>query len=251
MEGMYSGYQDQEELEDDLYQENGDSDASEVNSEVEFHLYSQLHYSSNAGEMEELGDRGEEAECQGSQKLEVTTRSADGDREQELTRQNSLQSPNIIDQQLNEKRGSKCHKRKMSSIPPSFEEVIVIDSSPDVISISDGSTSSDDIGVCALKSQDPQRLQTSTPAQQVTTELSVVIGNPVMLSVNALCVCCLRSGGRVTCFIFGINSFLFSKKEHMKFVHCGKILYLIYFCKSETKATCPRQRIDLTVVEIE
>lgn len=37
----------------------------------------------------------------------------------------------------------------------------------------------------------------------------------------------------------------------MKFVHRGKIVYLIYFCKSEAKATCPRQRIDLTVVEIE
>lgn len=215
---MYSGYQDQKELEDDLYQEDGDSDVSEVNSELEFRLYSQLHYSSNAGEMEELGDRGEEAECQGSQKLDLTTRSADDDREQE-PRQNSLQSPNISDQELNEKRGSKCHKRKISSIPKgrispfSFEEVIVIDSSPDVISISDGSTSSDDIGVCALKGQDPQRLQTSTPAQQVTTELNVIIGNPVMLSVHALCVWSLRNGGGVTCLIFGINSFLFSKKN--------------------------------------
>uniref|UniRef100_A0A087Y0X9 Zinc finger CCHC domain-containing protein 7 n=1 Tax=Poecilia formosa TaxID=48698 RepID=A0A087Y0X9_POEFO len=115
---MYSAYQDREELEDNLYQEDGDSDESEANSELEFHLYSQLHYSSNS---------------------------------EDAKKKKSKIEPKIS---------------KLSS--SRFEEVIVIDSSPDVISISDNdSDDEDDASVCALKAKGSLTLQTSTPAQQV------------------------------------------------------------------------------------
>lgn len=168
---MYCVYQDREELEDDLYQEDeGDSEESEANSEMEFHLYSQLHYSSNAGEMEEQVDRGE---GQGSQ--QVTEKTADGDGEQEHTRERRPPSPNMskLRQHLKKKGEKRDQGKKGKSKPEDqksslfFEEVIVIDSGPDIISISDGDTSSDDEGVCALKGQGSQRLQTSTQAQQV------------------------------------------------------------------------------------
>uniref|UniRef100_A0A3Q3J1K3 Uncharacterized protein n=1 Tax=Monopterus albus TaxID=43700 RepID=A0A3Q3J1K3_MONAL len=79
---MYFSYQNHEELEDDLYQEDaGESEGSEANSELEFQLYSQLHYSSNAGELEEQESKGEKAEGQNNQQPEVTKKTADGDGE--------------------------------------------------------------------------------------------------------------------------------------------------------------------------
>ncbi|KAJ8410997.1 hypothetical protein AAFF_G00180320 [Aldrovandia affinis] len=50
---MFWGYEEKEELEDELYAEAEDSSGSEVDSEVEFRLYSQLHYSKCLGEEEE------------------------------------------------------------------------------------------------------------------------------------------------------------------------------------------------------
>lgn len=166
--------QDQAELEDDLYQENeGDSDGSEVNSELEFHLYSQLHYS-NPGDMDEEVD-GEDGKD--SQQHEVTEKAAVDDGGQERTKDSRPSSPDSKQSQpLPTRKGKKNEKEKKGKIKPKgqkspsfLEEVIVIDSGPDVISISDSDTSSDDVGVCALKGQGSQRLQTSTPAQQVKT----------------------------------------------------------------------------------
>lgn len=172
-------YQDREELEDDLYQEDeGDSEASEANSELEFHLYSQLHYSSNPGEMEEQADRGEEAESQDSLQIEVTKKTAD---EQKDPRKIWPRLPDVSLLQRNlktkKKKAENANKGKKRKSNPqghkssfSFEEVIVIDSSPDVISISDGDAFSDDEGICALKGQHSKLQQTSTPAQQVKSK---------------------------------------------------------------------------------
>lgn len=174
--GMYSAYQVGEELEDDLYKEDeGDSDASEVNSELEFHLYSQLHYSSNAGEMGELVDTVQETEGQVTQHLEVTAETADGKKEKEQTEESQIWSLDTSNTALNKKERKKCVKKKKKThpekpnLPISFEEVIVIDSGPEVISVSDDSASSDNTGVCALKGQGSHWRQTSTPAPQVET----------------------------------------------------------------------------------
>lgn len=178
---MYCAYQNREELEDDLYQEDDrDSEGSETDSELEFRLYSQLHYSSNAGEKKEQGGRGEGAEGEDSQQPEVTNRTADagGDGELGHIRESRPPSPNAGEllQQLKKKKkkekGEKRDKQKKRESDPKgqrsssslFEEVIVIESSPDVISISEDDTADDD-GVCASKSQGLNRLRTSTPAQ--------------------------------------------------------------------------------------
>lgn len=173
--GMYSAYQVGE-PEDDLYQEDeGDSEASEVNSELEFRLYSQLHYSSNAGEMAELADTVEEAGGQGTQQPEVASEAADGDEDNEETEERRTLSPDASDSNLDKRQRKKSVKKKTKTnpakqnLPFSFEEVIVIDSSPEVISVSDDNSSSDDAGVCGLKGQWSRWRQTSTPAQQVET----------------------------------------------------------------------------------
>ncbi|KAF3687634.1 Zinc finger CCHC domain-containing protein 7 TRAMP-like complex RNA-binding factor ZCCHC7 [Channa argus] len=174
---MYCTYQDRDNLEDDLYHDDdGDSEGSEANSELEFHLYSQLHYSSNAGEMEELEDRGEEAEGKNNQLLEVTEPPLDSDGKLEHNGESGAPSSNMRYLQQHtkkKKKGEKCNRHKKGKGDPQgqklssslFEEVIVIDSSPDVISISEDDTG-DDEGVCALKGKGLHQLQTSTPAQQ-------------------------------------------------------------------------------------
>uniref|UniRef100_A0A3B3H6B4 Zinc finger CCHC domain-containing protein 7 n=1 Tax=Oryzias latipes TaxID=8090 RepID=A0A3B3H6B4_ORYLA len=130
---MFSAQQNREELEDELYRDDGeDSEGSECNSELEFHLYSQLHYSSNPGEMADLDDAEEEEEHE--RKRDTDTKPS---------------SP-------------ACSKLTSSF----FEEVIVIDSGPDVITISDDSAEDFD-GVCSSKGGALPKQQTSTPAQQV------------------------------------------------------------------------------------
>lgn len=171
---MYSAYQMGEEPEGDLYQEDeGDSEASEVNSELEFHLYSQLHYSSNAWEMAELLDTVEEAGGQASQQLEGTSESADGDNDNDEMEKRQILSPDTSNTNLDKKdRKTFIKKTKMNpekqNLPVPFE-VIVIDSSPEVISVSDDNSSSEDTGVCGLKGQCSQWRQTSSPAPQVET----------------------------------------------------------------------------------
>lgn len=164
--------QDRTELEDDLYQEDeGDSDGSEVNSELEFHLYSQLHYS-NPRDEEEV-EVGEEEGKDGAQQ-EVTEKAPVDDGKQERTKDSWPSSPDIRQPQPPlAKKGEKSKGEKKRKIQPSvrkpssfLEEVIVIDSGPDIISISDSDTSADDAGVCASKGQRAQRPQTSTPAPQ-------------------------------------------------------------------------------------
>lgn len=160
---MYCSYQDRTELEDDLYQgDEGDSDGSEDNSELEFRLYSQLHYSNNAGEMEE-----HDGESQDRQQLELSKTTADVDGKLEGTAETGLLRQNLKtkgEKRVKQNKGKSIPKGQKSSV---FEEVIVIVSSPDVISISGDDTTDDDKGVCDLKGQSSHRLRTSTPAQQV------------------------------------------------------------------------------------
>ncbi|XP_029361141.1 zinc finger CCHC domain-containing protein 7 isoform X2 [Echeneis naucrates] len=175
---MYSDCQDHEELENELYQEDdGDSDGSEANSELEFHLYSQLHYSSNAGEME-VQERGENAGGHEGQQVEVTDKTSGSDGDQENTGDNGPKSPNTSKPRRclkKRKEGEKSDKQKRGKHCPKdqtlssslFEEVIVIDSSPEVISVSDDDDTAEDQGVCALKGQSAHQLQTSTPVHQV------------------------------------------------------------------------------------
>uniref|UniRef100_A0A667Y7R0 Zinc finger CCHC domain-containing protein 7 n=2 Tax=Myripristis murdjan TaxID=586833 RepID=A0A667Y7R0_9TELE len=180
---MYCGYQDREEFEDELYQEEDDEEeeeGSEVNSELEFQLYSQLHYSSNAGEREEEEDGGEkeqEGKRQDGQRLQVVETSG----ERKDSEPNRLPSPGVgrPAEHLKghaeaERKKEKLHdQRKRKGAPkgqrPSaslFQEVIVIDSGTEVISISDDT----DDGVCAFKGQKSRPLQASTPAQQATRQ---------------------------------------------------------------------------------
>ncbi|KAM8880299.1 zinc finger CCHC domain-containing protein 7 isoform 1-T2 [Spinachia spinachia] len=169
---MYGADQYREELEDDLYREDeGDSDGSEANSELEFHLYSQLHYSSNAGVLEEQDDR-VETEGQDSQQHEAPekTVNVDGDGD---CRPPSPDLNNLLEYLRKKKKQDKLNKLKtgnpkgQKSFSAFIEEVIVIDSSPDVISISENCDDDYcDEGVCASKGRSLRRLQTSTPAQQ-------------------------------------------------------------------------------------
>lgn len=184
-------YQDREELEDDLYGEDeADSEGSEVNSELEFHLYSQLHYSSNAGNTEEQEKEGEGAESQGNLSLDPAERTSDGEREH--TAESRPQSPDASALERYLKKKKKQKKRK--SIPVSrvssslFEEVIVIDSSPEVISISEGDTADDHEGVCASKGRGARPLLSSTPAGQVRERCLAVLSSHSYADDSDLCV---------------------------------------------------------------
>ncbi|XP_056228615.1 zinc finger CCHC domain-containing protein 7 [Seriola aureovittata] len=195
---MYCTYQDREELEDDLYHEDDrDSEGSEANSELEFRLYSQLHYSSNAGEMEEQEGTGEKAEGQDSRQPEVTEETADANGELEHTGESGPPSPNIskllqhLKKKKKKKEGEKSDNQKKGKRDPKgqrssslFEEVIVIDSGPDVISISDDDTA-DDEGVCALKGQGSHRLLTSTPAHQADQKRKSSLSVPVTVDSSS------------------------------------------------------------------
>ncbi|XP_029295002.1 zinc finger CCHC domain-containing protein 7 [Cottoperca gobio] len=183
---MYCMYQDREELEDDLYQEDeGDSEGSEDTSELEFRLYSQLHYSSNAGAMEEQDDRGEKVEGQDSQQFEVPEKTVDVDGEQEKTGKSRPPDKRKKGEQPYKKNEGKNNPKGQRLSSSFLEEVIVIDSSPDVISISEDDTSDgDDEGVCALKGRGLNRMQTSTPAQQATQKKSLSVPVTVVSSTS-------------------------------------------------------------------
>lgn len=165
-EGMFSAYQAREELEDELY-DDGDSEVSDVCSELEFHLYSQLHYSSNAAEMVELVDDEEENDrpSLGNQKHDMLETTGDGENKMLLQQGSKRSSSNNNKKKKRKKNKTPATDHKSSPLPVDFEEVIVIDSGPEVISISDDETSNE--GICALKAQGSRKLQTSTPSQQV------------------------------------------------------------------------------------
>lgn len=196
---MYCGYQDREEFEDELYREEDDEEGeeeeegSEVNSELEFHLYSQLHYSSNAGEREEEEDGGEK-ERQDGQRLQVVETSG----ERKDSEPNRLPSPGVgrpvehlkghaeVERKKEKLHDQRKRKRAPKGQRPSaslFQEVIVIDSGTEVISISDDT----DDGVCAFKGQKSRPLQASTPAQQVQRDSMCV------------CVCMCLTGFMLLC----------------------------------------------------
>ncbi|KAK7161908.1 hypothetical protein R3I94_004542 [Phoxinus phoxinus] len=102
---MFSGYQEREDYEDELYRDEADSGLSDTDSELEFRLYSQLHYNAE--------NREDSREVQSS-------------------------VPRT--------------QPKQKSLPPAPPvEVIVIDSGPDTITVSDN-TEEDD-SVCANKGQ--------------------------------------------------------------------------------------------------
>ncbi|XP_064814372.1 zinc finger CCHC domain-containing protein 7-like [Oncorhynchus masou masou] len=174
---MFGGYVDRAELEDELYAE--ESEGSEGDdSELEFRLYSQLHYSSNPGEREEeVGDRhlssshGEKEKEDGSKakRLQPPLSHDHGNRD---LRQHLLGDTEEKKQKvkLKTQQGRK-QQRGLSKGDPTlqrlFQEVIVIDSSQDdVITVSDN-TEEDD-GVCSLKGRRLKKgpLQASTPGQQ-------------------------------------------------------------------------------------
>lgn len=58
---MFSGYQERDDYEDELYRDDPDSSLSDTDSELEFRLYSQLHYSTETQE-----DREDSREVQSS-----------------------------------------------------------------------------------------------------------------------------------------------------------------------------------------
>uniref|UniRef100_A0A673CBU5 Uncharacterized protein n=1 Tax=Sphaeramia orbicularis TaxID=375764 RepID=A0A673CBU5_9TELE len=233
---MYSSYQDREEIEDDLYrEEEGDSEGSEVNSEVEFRLYSQLHYSSNAVEDEE--EKEHEEKSQDSWPLEVT---ANDDAEIGQSTESRTLSHKPREQQKPLKAGTKQKtgkgdefkgkgaskgKRPSSSV---FEEVIVIDSDPDVITLSEDDTAEDDDGVCAVKGR---QLRTSTPAQKVGILFASDVQCPhFYIRVRGAMVQVAHSTVRTsvfgplfwfgfgTCFVRKENCFFFSPK--ITFLFC-------------------------------
>lgn len=117
---MYSEYQEREEYEDELYKDEDGSSSSEVDSELEFRLYSQLHYCSSSGQQE--NQNGLERNRKGLQ--ENQTRLEGNRKGQQENRQQ--------------------------------QAVIVIDSGPEVVTLSD--STEDEEGVCVskgLKSQPP------------------------------------------------------------------------------------------------
>ncbi|XP_061685678.1 zinc finger CCHC domain-containing protein 7 [Syngnathoides biaculeatus] len=160
---MYCSYQDRQELEDDLYREDEEeSEGSEATSELEFHLYGQLHYSSNTGTTE--GQDGEDRprrELHASEKPTVTAVSV------ELEDSAKKRKASLNDKRVKQKKEKSCPQLRRPS--SGFEQVIVIDSGPEVITVSDDSSSSssdDDEGVCALKGGIGGRALRSTPAQK-------------------------------------------------------------------------------------
>lgn len=167
---MHGGYETREEWEDALYDDASSEDSLSL-SELEFRLYSQLHYSSNAADLEELVDK-EKNDGPGleHQQHDMFETAAEGGSQMLLQKGSKHSSSNNDSLQQHKKKKQKNNnipttRQKSSPLPVDFEEVIVIDSGPDVISISDDETS--DEGICTLKGQHSRKLQTSTPSQQV------------------------------------------------------------------------------------
>ncbi|XP_077461817.1 zinc finger CCHC domain-containing protein 7 [Stigmatopora argus] len=143
---MYCSYQDRQELENDLYcGDDNDSECSEAISELEFHLYSQLHYSSNAVNLKQ-----QDEEDQSCQEIDALENTAEKSNHVELevspkNRPDVLNTVKPLQQCKSEKRVKQKKEKDLPKVHKKssrLEEVIVIDSSSDVIILS--STASDD-----------------------------------------------------------------------------------------------------------
>lgn len=114
---MFSGYQAREEYEDELYAEEDHDDDSGPDSDLEFQLYSQLHYCAD---------------------------------KQEKHAEN-------CEKNHEENRPSSCHEfqpvRKVQLLSAPFDDIIMIDSGPDVITVSDTTEDEEEESVCTRKGQ--------------------------------------------------------------------------------------------------
>ncbi|XP_048851966.1 zinc finger CCHC domain-containing protein 7 [Brienomyrus brachyistius] len=143
---MYSEYQEREEYEDELYKDEDGSSSSEVDSELEFRLYSQLHYCSSSGQQENRKGQQENR------------------KEQQENRKEQQENRKGLE---GNRKGQQENRQQQA--------VIVIDSGPEVVTLSD--STEDEEGVCmskGLKSQPPgfayaRRL----PPQSTPRDLSV------------------------------------------------------------------------------
>lgn len=121
---MFSAYQEREEYEDELYGEKEPDDNSECDSDLEFRLYSQLHYGTD--------------DLKHPENLEENLRSTDQETPQE------------------------AQPGQTGRVSPP-DEVILIDSSSDVFTVSDNTEEED--SVCAKKGQRSKGKQ-ATPVSQ-------------------------------------------------------------------------------------
>ncbi|XP_046900879.1 zinc finger CCHC domain-containing protein 7 isoform X2 [Hypomesus transpacificus] len=145
---MFCSYQEREEVEDELYAEY-ESEGSEVDSELELQLYSQLHYASNTGEREKEGEK---------------------EPEHHQPSQSHDEGENYIRQLLKhhtEQSQEAAAEKEVEGRRSTQEQVIVIDSSTEVITISEDDT---DNRVCHVKGRrlgpKPHPLKASILAQQ-------------------------------------------------------------------------------------
>ncbi|XP_061883212.1 zinc finger CCHC domain-containing protein 7 [Entelurus aequoreus] len=169
---MFCSYQDRQEFEDDLYRGDGEeSQASEASSDLEFRLYGQLHYSSK----EQDGE------------LHVSEKAA----ETVVTGKVPNSPPSSETVKHKSKKGVKQKKkREVPQVPrplSPFEEVVVIYTSPEVITISDSDTSDDDDdnnGVCALKGSGKPPKQTSNQDQKASLK-TVAVSAPVLVDSSS------------------------------------------------------------------
>ncbi|KAF5891842.1 zinc finger CCHC domain-containing protein 7, partial [Clarias magur] len=110
---MFSGYQEREEYEDELYAEEDLDNDSGPDSDLEFQLYSQLHYC--ADEHEKRAENHEE------------------------------------------NRPSSCHESqpgpKVQPLSAPLDDIIMIDSGPDIITVSDTTEEEEEESVCTRKGQ--------------------------------------------------------------------------------------------------
>ncbi|GAA6080425.1 zinc finger CCHC domain-containing protein 7, partial [Tachysurus ichikawai] len=137
---MFSGYQEREEYEDELYAEEEHVNDSEPDSDVEFRLYSQLHYCTD--DLEHYPEN-----CEENFGHETPQEPQPGWR---------VQPP---------------------AAPP--DEVILIDSDPDIITLSDN-TEEDD-SVCARKGQRSKRKGVAPISQPQHQHQSEAVRNEVVV----------------------------------------------------------------------
>ncbi|XP_061762960.1 zinc finger CCHC domain-containing protein 7 [Nerophis ophidion] len=166
---MFCSYQDRQAFEDDLYRGDGEeSQGSEAFSDLEFRLYGQLHYSSKE----------QNGELHVSEKAEETV----------VTGKVPHSAPSPETVKHKSKKGVKQKKKRgVPQVPrplSPFEEVVVIYSSPEVITLSDSDASDDDNGVCALKGSKKPPKRTSTAHQQASLK-SVAVSAPVLVDSSS------------------------------------------------------------------